>query len=75
MRWRPRSTSACGPTFKTGRGLLVEAFLLDFDGDLYGRKLRLEFLGRLRGEQRFDTVEALIEQMDLDVVETRRVCT
>ncbi|HEX4689320.1 MAG TPA: bifunctional riboflavin kinase/FAD synthetase [Solirubrobacteraceae bacterium] len=63
------------PTFQTGRGLLVEAFLLDFDGDLYGRTLALEFIGRLRGEQRFDTVEALIEQMDLDVVDTRRVCT
>ena len=60
------------PTFKTGRGLLVEAFLLDFDGDIYGRELRLDFLERLRGERRFDTVEALIEQMDRDVDETRR---
>jgi riboflavin kinase/FMN adenylyltransferase len=63
------------PTFQTGRGLLVEAFLLDFEGDLYGQTLALEFIGRLRGEQRFDSVEALIEQMDRDVVETRRVCT
>jgi riboflavin kinase/FMN adenylyltransferase len=63
------------PTFQTGRGLLVEAFLLDFEGDLYGQTLALEFVGRLRGEQRFDTVEALIEQMDRDVVETRQVCT
>jgi riboflavin kinase/FMN adenylyltransferase len=63
------------PTFQTGRGLLVEAFLLEFDGDLYGQTLALEFIGRLRGEQRFDTVEALIEQMDRDVVDTRRVCT
>jgi riboflavin kinase/FMN adenylyltransferase len=63
------------PTFQTGRGLLVEAFLLDFEGDLYGQTLALEFIGRLRGEQRFDTVEGLIEQMDRDVVETRRVCT
>jgi riboflavin kinase/FMN adenylyltransferase len=63
------------PTFQTGRGLLVEAFLLDFEGDLYGQTLALEFVDRLRGEQRFDTVEALIEQMDRDVVETRRVCT
>jgi len=63
------------PTFQTGRGLLVEAYLLDYEGDLYGQTLVLEFVGRLRGEQRFDTVEALIEQMDRDVVETRRVCT
>jgi riboflavin kinase/FMN adenylyltransferase len=63
------------PTFQTGRGLLVEAFLLDFEGDLYGRTLSLDFIGRLRGEQRFDSAEALIEQMDRDVVRTREVCT
>ena len=61
------------PTFKTGRGLLVEAFLLDFTGDLYDRELRLHFLERLRGERRFDSVEALVEQMGRDVTETRRI--
>jgi riboflavin kinase/FMN adenylyltransferase len=61
------------PTFKTGRGLLVEAFLLDFDRDIYGRELRLDFLERLRGERRFDSVEALVEQMGRDVNETRRI--
>jgi riboflavin kinase/FMN adenylyltransferase len=61
------------PTFKTGRGLLVEAFLLDFEGDIYDRELRLDFLERLRGERRFDSVEALVEQMGRDVVETRRI--
>jgi riboflavin kinase / FMN adenylyltransferase len=61
------------PTFKTGRGLLVEAFLLDFEGDIYGRDLRLDFLERLRGERRFDSVDALVEQMAADVQETRRV--
>jgi riboflavin kinase / FMN adenylyltransferase len=63
------------PTFKTGRGLLVEAYLLDFDGDIYGEELRLDFLERLRGEKRFDSVEALVEQMARDVDETRRVAT
>jgi riboflavin kinase/FMN adenylyltransferase len=61
------------PTFKTGRGLLVEAYLLDFEGDLYGKELRLDFLERLRGERRFDTVEALVEQMHRDVDDARRV--
>jgi riboflavin kinase/FMN adenylyltransferase len=61
------------PTFKTGRGELIEAYLLDFDGDLYGSQLRLEFLERLRGERRFDTPEALIEQMHDDVERTREV--
>ncbi len=51
------------PTFQTGRGELIEAFVLDFEGDLYGKTLRLDFLQRLRGERRFDSVEALMEQM------------
>ena len=55
------------PTFETGRGELIEAYMLDFDGDLYGSQLRLEFLERLRGERRFDTAEALVEQMHRDV--------
>jgi riboflavin kinase/FMN adenylyltransferase len=59
--------------FKSGRGLLVEAYLLEFAGDLYGRELRLDFLRRLRGEHRFDSVEALIEQMAHDVEETARL--
>ena len=59
------------PMFTTGRGELIEAHLLDFDGDLYGSELRLEFLKRLRGEKRFVTVDALIEQMHLDVEQAR----
>jgi riboflavin kinase/FMN adenylyltransferase len=59
--------------FVTGRGELIEAFLLDYDGDLYGSALRLEFLKRLRGEKRFESVDALIEQMGRDVVEARHV--
>jgi riboflavin kinase/FMN adenylyltransferase len=61
------------PMFETGRGELIEAFLLDFDGDLYGQPLRLEFLKRLRGEKRFESVEALIEQMGRDVGEARAI--
>jgi riboflavin kinase/FMN adenylyltransferase len=60
------------PMFVTGRGELIEAYLLDFDGDLYGTELRLEFLKRLRGEKRFASVDALVEQMHLDVDEARR---
>jgi riboflavin kinase/FMN adenylyltransferase len=59
------------PTFTTGRGELIEAYLLDYDGDLYGTQLRLEFLKRLRGEKRFASVEALIEQMHRDVEQAR----
>jgi riboflavin kinase / FMN adenylyltransferase len=59
------------PTFQTGRGLLVEAYLLDFEGDLYGQELRLDFLSRLRGEKRFESVDALVGQMHRDVDEAR----
>jgi riboflavin kinase/FMN adenylyltransferase len=61
------------PTFQTGRGELIEAYVLDFDGDLYGQELRLDFLARLRGERRFETAEALIEQMHRDVQHTREI--
>ena len=64
----------CVPTFGTGRAVLVETYLLDFEGDLYGHVLRVDFLGRLRGERRFATVEALVEQMNIDVEQTRRLC-
>jgi len=62
------------PTFATGRGELVEAYLIDFDGDLYGSRLELAFLKRLRGEKRFRSVDALVDQMALDVQATRAVC-
>ena len=73
-RWWPAATSVgVRPTFVTGRGLLVEAFLLDFDGDLYGREIRLAFLSRLRGELKFASVDELVVQMARDVDETRRI--
>ncbi len=61
------------PTFDTGRGELVEAYILDFEGDLYGKQLRLDFLSRLRGERRFSSAEALVEQMRCDVERTREI--
>ncbi len=61
------------PTFETGRGLLVEAYLIDFDADLYGQTLRIAFARRLRGERRFETADALVEQMERDVEDARRV--
>jgi riboflavin kinase/FMN adenylyltransferase len=59
------------PTFTTGRGELIEAFILDFDGDLYGTRLCIEFLERLRGERRFPSADALVQQMHRDVQATR----
>jgi riboflavin kinase/FMN adenylyltransferase len=62
------------PTFETGRGLLIEAYLIDHEEDLYGRNLRVAFVSRLRGERRFPSVEELIAQMNLDVAEAREAC-
>ncbi len=61
------------PTFDSGRGVLVEAYVLDAEPDLYGLDLRLAFLERLRGERRFDTVDGLVEQMRHDVERTREL--
>ncbi|MEA2135418.1 MAG: riboflavin kinase / adenylyltransferase [Solirubrobacteraceae bacterium] len=73
-RWWPAATNVgVRPTFVTGRGVLVEAFLLDFNGDLYDRELRIAFLARLRGERRFDTVDGLVEQMHRDVEDARAI--
>jgi riboflavin kinase/FMN adenylyltransferase len=63
------------PTFKTGRGLLIEPFLLDFDGDLYGQQLRVAFVERLRGEKRFESIDDLVAQMELDVQRAREICS
>ena len=63
------------PTFVTGRGLLIEAYLLDFDGDLYGQELRVAFVERLRGEKRFESVAELVAQMERDVRQAREICS
>jgi riboflavin kinase / FMN adenylyltransferase len=61
------------PTFETGRGLLVEAFLIEHEEDLYGKNLRVAFVSRLRGERRFPSAEDLIAQMHRDVAEAGEV--
>ena len=63
------------PTFTGAGALTVEAHLLDFDGDLYGRRLRLELVRRLRDERRFESVAALMEQIHDDLAQTRALVT
>jgi len=71
---RPAAVSiGVRPTFQTGRGELIEAYILDFEADLYETTLTLQFLERLRGERRFDSAESLIEQMRRDVEQTREI--
>ena len=62
------------PTFDSGRGVLIETYLIDREEDLYGRTLRVAFVERLRGEKRFAGVEELIAQMRIDVEDAKRVC-
>lgn len=60
------------PTFyPEGAPLMVEAYLLDFDGDLYGERARVRFVSRLRGEERFESTDALVAQMNKDVEAAR----
>jgi riboflavin kinase/FMN adenylyltransferase len=58
------------PTF-AGRERRVEAYLLDFSGDLYGERLALDFVTRLREQRHYDGVEPLVEQISRDVEDTR----
>lgn len=60
------------PTFDNGDAVL-ETFLLDFDGNLYGKTIELEFIGFVRGDRKFDSVDALVAQMDKDVAKAREM--
>ena len=62
------------PTFTPDKMTMnVEAFLLDFDRDIYGEALRLEFMARLRDELKYTSVDALIKQIEKDVEQTRKL--
>ncbi len=60
------------PTFE-GQERRIEGFVLDFEGDLYGEHVTFEFVERLRATERYDTLDALLEQMDRDVEDTRQL--
>jgi len=61
------------PTFRASEPVAVEAYLLDFDGELYGDQMTVEFVERLRDQQAFADVEALKQQMDADCSRVREV--
>jgi riboflavin kinase/FMN adenylyltransferase len=62
------------PTFYGQAGeCLLEAFLLDFDGDLYDEVARVEFVARLRDQEHYDALDALVVQMNRDVAAARRI--
>lgn len=62
------------PTFYEEQvGSLLEVHVLDFSGDLYDQEVSVRFVAKLRGEERFDSVEALIDQIHQDVIDVRLV--
>ena len=54
-----------------GDSVSIETFLLDFDGDLYGKRIRLEFCRRLRAEKKFDSPRQLKDEIEKNVAQTR----
>ncbi len=61
------------PTFVENGGLVLEVFLLDFDGDLYGKRTRTTFVSRIRDEAKFDSVDALLARIREDIDAARRI--
>lgn len=60
------------PTFEP-REPTVEAHILDFDGDLYARNIEIEFVSRIRGDEKFESVEALLDQIRRDELQAREI--
>ncbi len=56
-----------------GREVLLEAHLFDFDGDLYGKRLEVEFVKKLRDEEKFDSLDAMVKQIGLDAQAAREI--
>lgn len=72
-RWRPAATNiGIRPMFESEIGL-VETFIFDFDGDLYGKTLRIKPFQRLRGEAKFDSLDALVDQIAIDCAQAREI--
>lgn len=59
------------PTFDDGKPVL-EVFLFDFEGDLYGREITVQFIEHIRPDRKFDSAEALIAQMEIDCANAKR---
>jgi riboflavin kinase/FMN adenylyltransferase len=72
QRYRAAVSIGTNPTF-SGRERRVEAYVLDFDGDLYGERLALDFVARLREMRSYDRIEPLVAQIEQDVADARAV--
>jgi len=73
-KWWPGVASlGVRPTIAGGGEPLLEAHLFDFDGDLYGQRIEVKFVAKLRDEEKFAGLDALRTQMDRDAAEARRI--
>ena len=72
QRYKAATSIGVRPTFGSNERT-VEAFILDYHGDLYNKSMRLEFIRHLRDEVEFESVERLKEQMDRDVEQVRQL--
>lgn len=70
--WPGVANLGCRPTV-AGSGWLLEAHLFDYRGELYGTHLQVEFVARLRGEEKFTSLSAMVEQMQRDSEQARRL--
>jgi riboflavin kinase / FMN adenylyltransferase len=70
QHWPSVASLGTRPTI-AGRELLLEAHLFDFNGDLYGQRLDIAFVGKLRNEVKFDNLDALVVQMNIDSEQAR----
>lgn len=74
MKYRAAVNVGFNPTFTPDKKTAnVEAYLLDFESEIYGRDVKIEFIKRLRDELKFSSVDALIKQIDVDVADTREI--
>lgn len=71
--WPGVASLGVRPTVDGGGEPLLEAHLFDFDGDLYGRRIEVEFVRKLRDEARFDDLDAMVRQIDRDALEARAI--
>ncbi|MBG7610109.1 MAG: bifunctional riboflavin kinase/FAD synthetase [Anaerolineae bacterium] len=72
--WDAVTNIGVRPTFGVeGAAPQIESHILDFDDDIYGENLRVEFLSRIRGEQRFDNINELVKQIQVDISTARKL--
>jgi riboflavin kinase/FMN adenylyltransferase len=71
--WRGMLNIGFKPTFESGRSITLEAHLFGFDGDLYGYPVTVRFLKRIREERKFESVEALVAQLERDRIQVQSV--